>query len=106
MSRLIIHGFIEPHKYEQIIISPKLEISEILWFGSEASIRSRRRLPPHAKACVSCNITATSNSYLTQPRVEEPYRFWRISQNQNGRRRPLCENMMKKRVHSITSYLM
>ena len=44
-----------------VIISPKFEISGILWFWSGRRRRRRRRTPPpHAKACVSrnCDINA------------------------------------------------
>ena len=54
---------------------------------------------PHTKACVSCNCDTNAHiKFIFEshwwPRGEEPYRFWRISENKNGHRWPFCENML------------
>ena len=64
---------------------------------------------PHAKVCVSRNcdtnarikfIFDTAIDYLEW---KNPIDFGENRKNQNGRQRPLSENMTNKFVHSITS---
>ena len=64
--------------------------------------------PPHGKACVSrdCDINARIK-FIIDTAIDDlewknPMDFGANRNNQNGRRRPFCENMMKKLVHSIT----
>ena len=84
-----------PTRTMSVIISPKFEISGILWFW----FGRRRRTPRlvfHVTATpmrVSKFICDTAIDDLEQ---KNPYRFWRKSENQNGRQRPFCENMMKQ----------
>ena len=64
--------------------------------------------PPHAKACVSRNCdTKARIKFIFDTAIDDlewknPIDFGANRKNQNGHRRPFCENMMKKLVHSIT----
>ena len=59
--------------------------------------------PPHAKACVSRNCDTNARiTFLDDLEWKNPIDFRENRKNQNARRRPFCENMMKKFVHSIT----
>ena len=92
-----------------LIISPKFEISGILWFWSGRR-RRRRRMPPHAKACVSRNCDTNARiKFIIDTAIDDlewknPFDFGANRENQNGRR--FCENMMKKhRYACICMYL-
>ena len=63
--------------------------------------------PPHAKACVSRNCDKACIKFIFDTAIDDlewknPIDFGANQKNQNGSRRPFCENMMKKLVHSIT----
>ena len=87
-------------------------ISGILWFWSGRRRRRRRRRrrtpPPHAKACVSRNCDTNARiKFIIDTAIDDlewknSIDFGANRKNQNGRRRPFCENMMKKLVHSET----
>ena len=50
-----------------LIISPKFEISGILWFWSGRRLRRRSRRTPRLVFHVTATPMRVSNSYLTQP---------------------------------------
>ena len=60
------------------------------------------------KACVSRNCDTNARiKFIIDTAIDDlewknPIDFGANRKNQNGRRRPFCENMMKKLVHSIT----
>ena len=72
-DKIIAEGYIHAHTYTfaglLIIISPKFEISGILWFWSGRRRRRRHRTPR-----LVFHVAATPMH------VEEPYRFWSKSE--------------------------
>ena len=65
--------------------------------------------PPHAKACVSRNCDTNARiKFIFDTAIDDlewknPIDFWRKSENQYGRQRPFCENMMKMLVFHVTA---
>ena len=114
-----------PHMYPPgsmkpiLIISPKFEISGMLWFWSGRRRRRRRRRirrrrrrrrrTPHAKACVSRNCDTNARiKFIFDTAIDtlewkNPIDFGENRKTKMAAKRPFCENMMKKLVHSINS---
>ena len=65
--------------------------------------------PPHAKACVSRNCDTNAHiKFIIDTAIDtlewkNPIDFGENRKTKMAAKRPFCENMMKKLVHSITS---
>ena len=87
------------------LIDTSMTIKWYYGFGPEPSPPPP---PPHAKACVSRNCDTNARiKFIIDTAIDDlewknPIDFGENRKTKMAAKRPFCENMMKKLVHSIT----
>ena len=96
-------GIPRPAKHAILNITTGLSQLNVHYYPRYYEIPAADIMPPHVKACVSRNCDTNARiKFIFDTAIDDLEILEQIVKNQNGRRWPFCENMMKKLVHSIT----
>ena len=109
-SKFLSHGWSGGYKFNYI---PEIwnfgDVMVLVWTPPPHPPPPPPPPPPHAKACVSRNCDTNARiKFIIDIAIDtlewkNPIDFGENRKTKMAAKRPFCENMMKKLVHSITS---